>query len=311
MPHKHTRKRGADDGDYNLPPTVHAKPLPTFDNTAKNKKKQEDVKRKKDKRKRAKIDGYGEDDTPRAFARMIQQQGSHKRHSGLDNGERRATKKQKTDQTGNSSAPAPPKEAVTEKERREIPKILPGERLADYSARVDQALPVAGLAKKGNKKIEGLKERQTKTEKRLHKMYAQWREDDAKYKERLEEQQELEEEEEEEKQAQYGGQNIQLPQGKRARRKQMVGEATDKDDDPWAILKKRREAPKGLHDVVQAPPTLKAVKEKFKVRNVNGAGVRVANVPTAAGSLKRREELSDARQEVIERYRQMMKNSGA
>ena len=91
----------------------------------------------------------------------------------------------------------------------------------------------------------------------------------------------------------------------------MVGEIDEDEDDPWAVLKSKREAPKGLHDVVQAPPSMNVVpKEKFKVRN--GAKVSVANVPGASGmkSLKQREELSEARKEVIERYRAMMKGGG-
>lgn len=88
----------------------------------------------------------------------------------------------------------------------------------------------------------------------------------------------------------------------------MIGETGD-DDDPWAELKAKREAPKGLHDVAQAPPSLKKVRQKFKVKD--GAKVQVVDVPNAAGSLKRREELSDARKEVIERYRAMMGRGGA
>ena len=89
--------------------------------------------------------------------------------------------------------------------------------MADFAARVNQALPVGGLSRKG-KQVEGAKERQTKTEKRLHKMYAEWRNEDAKRKERLEEQQEQEEEERDEREAELGGQSIALPQGRRSKR---------------------------------------------------------------------------------------------
>ena len=187
----------------------------------------------------------------------------------------------------------------------EAPKIKPGERLRDFAARVDQALPVGGLARKGKTKIEGLalKERQTKKEKKMHKMYAAWRVEEAKRKEKLEEQEELEDEARDDMEASLGGQSLRFVN--RERKARQNGE---QDDDPWAGLKARREQPKGLHDVVQAPPTFKAIpKEKFKVRN--GAKVDVADVPTAAGSLKRREELGEARREVIERYRAMIKKS--
>lgn len=69
------------------------------------------------------------------------------------------------------------------------------------------------------------------------------------------------------------------------------------------VDKRIDEGLQGVHDVVLAPPTL---KEKFKVSR-NGAGMDVANTPTKAGSLSRREELSNARRAVIEQYRAMMK----
>ena len=242
---------------------------------------------------------------------MMQLQTSKKRQrSGLDDGQdRKSSKKQK--KNGESANTVSNSETVVERPQTGMPKILPGERLGDFAARVDQALPVGGLARKGQVKVEGLKERQTKTEKRLHKMYAEWRKDDAKRKEAEEERREQEEDADEELSANHGGQNIQIPTTINKRKRQrVIGETAGSDDeDPWAQLKQKREKPKGLHDVVQAPPSFKAVpKEKFKVRN--GAGVQVANVPGAAGSLKRREELSEARREVIARYRNMMKKNG-
>lgn len=241
---------------------------------------------------------------------MMHLQSSNKRQrSGLDDGsESRSTKKKrKTESADDAATQTVPSQEVKGVER---PTILPGERLGDFAARVDQALPVSGLARKGTVKVEGVKERRTKTEKRLHKMYDAWREEDNRRKEQEEERREQEEDDEDEREAEMGGQSLQLPDGKKAKRKRMVGEQGGDDDDPWAELKAKRDRPKGLHDVVQAPPNFKALpKEKFKVRN--GAKVDVANIPSTAGSLKRREELSDARREVIERYRAMMKKGSA
>lgn len=240
----------------------------------------------------------------------MQLQAGHKPRSGLDDGnDRRSKKKQKTAPSARSEESQQiAKTTATDPRTGEVLKILPGERMSEFAARVNQALPVGGLSRKG-KNADGAKERQTKTEKRLHKMYAEWREEEARRKEKLEELQEQQEEEDEEKMAEYGGQNIHLPSnGRKSKKQRMVGEIDDNDDDPWAVLKTKREAPKGLHDVVQAPPSMNVVpKEKFKVRN--GASVNVANVPGASGlkSLKQREELSEARKEVIERYRAMMK----
>lgn len=238
---------------------------------------------------------YKHDDTPRAFARMMQLQTTSKRQrSGPDDGEQRPpNKRRKADgpETGSTGKTRNTTIVPTEK-----PKILPGERLGDFAARVDQAMPVGNLKRKGNVKVEGIKERQTKTEKRLHKMYAAWREEDARWKEKVEEQLE----EEEEAAAELGEEGIAFVSsvGKRKQR-------AERDDDPWQELNAMRAERSRLHDVVQAPPTFKVIpKEKFKTKN--GAKVDVENVPTSAGSLKRREELSEARKEVIERYRAMM-----
>jgi len=316
MPHKHTRIRDADASEYNLPPTVAAKPL------AVGKHGQsiftENGTKKKSKRPK------NTDDTPKSFARLMawQAQGGQKRPSDLDNGERRA-KKQKTangakgsqDKTKPAKTKAPPPKA-------EAPKILPGESLRDFAARVDQALPVAGLTRKTNKNanndIPALRERRTKTEKRLHKMYDEWRKEDARRKDKLEEAREREEELADEDEA---GDEEGLPtrvpfpepdddeeggkKRKSKRKRRLIGETDDKDDDPWAELKEKRDKPRGLHDVAQAPPEFKVIpREKFKVRN--GAVANVADVPGASGSLKRREELGEERKAIIERYRAMM-----
>nr|POF14390.1 upf0653 protein [Quercus suber] len=299
MPHKHVRRKVGSGEDYNLGPTDKAKPLPTFDGSAK--KQQKDGGRKqggKRKHSTTATKDYKENDTPRAFARLMDFKDTGKRRSGLDDGDRRAAKKRKSSQVEETVIRPP----VAVAEKVELPKIQPGERLGDYSARVDQALPIAGLARKGKVQIEGVKERTTKTEKRLKKMYASWREEDARRKEAEEEFQEKHEEEEEEREAELGGQAVTFG----SKKKRMIGEQADDKEDPWAVLKTMRATPRGLHDVVQAPPefTVKP-REKFKVRN--GAKVNVTDVPTASGSLKRREELSDARRDVIQRYRAMMK----
>lgn len=303
MPHKHIRRQASNgNSHFDLAPSSIAAPLPAFEKKTNARQNEDGAKKRKTKRKKA--GGQKKDDTPREFARLMQYQTTKKRPSGLDDGEERKNKKRKISPSDSTSQPL----IAAAQRKTDVPQILPGERLADYAARVDQALPVGGLTRKGARSmIEGIKERQTKTEKRLHKMYASWREEEARRKEKLEEQQELEQEEEDEKQAMYGGQDVELPTGRKGKRRRMVGE-TANDDDPWKVLKERRKVPKGLHDVVQAPPNFKAVpKEKFKIKN--NAKVDVANVPATAGSLKRREELSDARRDVIECYRAMMKGN--
>jgi hypothetical protein len=238
------------------------------------------------------------DDTPRAFQRLIAQQ-TNKRHiSGLDEGEdRRANKKAKT-----SNKPA--KENGAAKDAPEMPKIQPGERMSDYNARVDQAIKISGLIQKG-KAVDGIKERRTKKEKQMHKLYATWREEEEKIKEQREEAREKQEEIDEENAAKYG-EDFKLPEGgRKGKRARAIGESDDKEGDIWASLKEKRGQKARLNDVVQAPPELVKPKEKFKP--IRGAKVDVSNVPNKSGSLMKREELGDARREVIERYRAMMK----
>jgi hypothetical protein len=241
------------------------------------------------------------DDTPRAFQRLIAQQ-TNKRHiSGLDEGgDRRASKKAKT---SNNDKPAKDNSAAAKKKDAaapEMPKIQPGERMSDYNARVDQAIKISGLIQKG-KAVEGIKERRTKKEKQMHKLYATWREEEEKIQEKREEAREKQEEEDEENAAKYG-ENIKFQGGKRSR---AIGESDDKEGDIWASLKEKRGQKPKFNDVAQAPPELVKPKEKFKP--IRGAKVDVANVPNKSGSLMKREELGDARREVIERYRAMMK----
>lgn len=239
---------------------------------------------------------------PKAFARLINHQG--KNRNALDNGEPRPKSNKRKRGETETTKPAPaPKPKKVEKQV-EMPKILPGERLADFNARVDQALPVIGLARKG------VKERQTKTEKRMQKMYADWRKEDVRIKEKAEEKEEQREEEDEERNALYGEESALPTTNSKGKRRRMIGEEKNDKDDPWAELRAKRDKPKGLHDVAQAPPEFKVIpKEKFKIRN--GAKAEVADVPNAAGSLKRREELGAERKNIIERYRAMMGKAGA
>ncbi|KAK0664303.1 hypothetical protein DIS24_g563 [Lasiodiplodia hormozganensis] len=296
MPHKHKRKAREDD-DFDLPPTARAKPLSVRESGTLSDSFASKTKQRKDKKKAKRIEGYGADDTPKAFARLMQFSQTRKGVKGLDDGNEPRGKKRKTNgDSKGSQKPEPVKPAP------EMPKIQPGERMSDFAARVDQSLPVAGLARKG-KKIEGFKERQTKTEKRIQKMISQWHEEEAKIKEREQEERDLAEIEEDEQEAMWEDKTAPIPTEvggkKKGKRKGGV------EDDPWAVLKQKREEPKGLNDVAQAPPTFKAIpKEKFKVKN--GARVQVADIPNAAGSLKRREELGEERKNIIERYRAMM-----
>ena len=245
------------------------------------------------KRKRGESDttGYGSDDTPRAFTWLMQK--GKKKRGGLDDGHSQRPKKPKIEQKASSRTDALPTE--------EIPKILPHERLSDFSARVDQAIPMAGLRRRG-KGLLDIGRHQSRKEKKMQNMYADWRRQDAARRTREEEAREIAEEEEEELEADMrasSGYSFKDDKNSKRKRSRKGG---DEEEDPWARLKETRDQPRGLHDVAQAPPTFKTIpQEKFKVKN--GAKVQTGNVPNTAGSLRRREELEKARNDVIERYR--------
>ena len=199
----------------------------------------------------------------------------------------------------------------------QVPTIRPGERMSEFSARVDAALPVSGLINKSAKNGKdplGLKIGRTKTEKRMHRMYDEWREQDRKIREKREEALELAEDEalDEDGQVRWkadieAAKSVNGKKNEKAKKKKkLIGELDDGADDPWAKLRRERGQKAGLNDVVQAPPTFKTLpKDNFKVR---GATVEVADVPKASGSLRRREELGELRRSVVEGYRAMMKN---
>ncbi|KAI9751058.1 MAG: hypothetical protein M1835_001275 [Candelina submexicana] len=308
MPHKHRRNKLNDGPSYELPPSTVAKPLPVI--------KQQKVhstatlspnKSKSTKKKRLNKDIN--DDTPRAFSRLLQYQALGRHADGLDDGIRpKISKKRKRgdDSIATGSVASAPNISASlgdndTKEKPEVPTIRPGERMSEFSARVDTALPVSGLVVRG--KDNG---RITKTEMRMQKMYAQWREEEKRRQEKLEE---AMEEAEGGEDIGYGRVTSASKSGtkkkKKGKRIKVIGEEGG-DEDPWAGLNAARGGPpSSLHDIVQAPPQLSNVpKDKFKVKD--GARVEVVDVPNAAGSLRKREELGEARRRILEGYRHIM-----
>ena len=288
---------------YELPPTTIAKSLPVNKRAELGERKDlEASTRSSLKRKRPPKNAL-DNDTPRAFARLMAFHRGIKPPSGLDDGVVKPKKR--------TPALKVPEETIPHGESAgssTMPKIQPGERMAEFHTRVDAALPVSGLIGKGTgslKNLPGIKTPQTKMERRMQRMQKEWREVEAKRKEKLEEA--LEEAENGEE---YVDMTTSLLVSKPSRKgKRRKG---NDDDDPWAAIAQAQYKTTmagglaGLHDVVQAPPQIKKIpKEKFKVRN--GAKVDVLDVPSAAGSLRRREELGQARRSVVEGYRQMMK----
>ncbi|KAI0100743.1 hypothetical protein GGR51DRAFT_343355 [Nemania sp. FL0031] len=306
MPHKHTR-RLQDETTFDLPPTQVAKPLPVKQpgpkENGKRGAKAKEVPTPQVSNLKRKRTTAPRDDAPRAFKRLMAYANGKKPRSGLDNGDEarggKGKKRNAAQDAKSTEAKADAKAAAVA-----IPTIRPGERMSEFSARVDAALPISGLVNKsmnGKKDPLGLKVWRTHKEIKMHKMYDEWREQDRKVKEKREE--ELEQEAERELEDEESGVSWKLNIGN-----QLSGGRKKKskdDEDPWEILRKKRgEARPGLRDVVLAPPELTVKPSKQLL--VRGAAVQVSNVPKSAGSLKKREELQAARNDIIAAYRKKM-----
>lgn len=346
MPHKHTR-RDKDESTwvpfptsfdihgiltcccrYELPPNQIARPLPVVapkqtrhtntkgkgksgktNSNAGNEQQTQGVKRKR---------GAEKDDAPRAFKRLMAFAQGKKPKSGLDDGKPAPKKDNKKRKAGEETTTT---KTTNDANKKDIPTIRPGERFSEFAARVDAALPVMGLVAKGAKGGKdplGLKVHRTRKEKKMHKLYDEWRREEAEIQDKRREEAEEAEEREMDKDGMGVKWRVDMEDETAAGRKKKkkgkkgrsVWETDDKEDDPWEELKKKRgEAKIGLHDVAKAPPEFKAIpKQIFKV---GGAAVEVGSVPKAAGSLKRREELQSVREEIVANYRKMMEGKRA
>lgn len=204
---------------FNLPPTESARSLPVVKRQGTTSGKPIAKKRPHSSTKAS--------DTPRAFRRLMAVVGGKKIRSGLDNGE---TGKQPMQDSNASS---------------EKLQIRPGENLGAFASRVDAALPVSGLAKKtttrDSKDELGLKVYRTRKERKMHKLYDQWREEERKMQQKKED--ELEEIAERDLEDDAAGiltsvafqdENNQGIKRKGKKKRKQV------DEDPWLVLKKLR-----------------------------------------------------------------------
>ncbi|KAA8912882.1 hypothetical protein FN846DRAFT_903242 [Sphaerosporella brunnea] len=267
MPNKKSRNKGKFEPDFDLPPTSLLK---THNLSA--------IKERKHRKKKKQGKSWEhEDDTPKAFARLMA--GGPKR-CGLDNGSAGRKRKRQNNE-----------EQELKAARADL-KIQPGESLGAFARRVDAAIPVKfprggnGAEKGPLKKKERAKEVVEPTEEEIEE-------------EEIHSDDDEEEEDKKEmlRQAQAGFEAAKRKRGKKR----------DDSPDPWAELEKRREAIK-FGEVAHAPPTLKKPKPLLYMAGTKGnrAAVDVDGVPKSAGSLAKREELAGERRSLIEAYRKMM-----
>jgi len=222
--------------------------------------------------------------------------------SGLDDGTRRPGKKNKGGDADKVEATDTTTSAV------EKPTIKPGERMSDFAARVDAALPLGGLITKtvrNGRDPLGLKVYRTKKEKKMHKLYDEWREEDRKIKEQREEEQAEAEEKEWENDELGVSWRVNLQGASTGKKKGKKARRSD-DDDPWEELKRKRGETKiGLNDTVQAPPKLPSMVPK-KLFSHGGAMSEAGGLSRPAeGGSRRQEELEKARVKVLAAYSRM------
>lgn len=332
-----------------MPPDRIARSLPTKTKPTKAEKPQTSTTKPKNvpaqdargtKRKRAL---HGESvsastkvnhDTPRAFRRLMALASGKRVRAGLDTGvvETKKQKKQRMakERTAKAVAAAAaemgaegePDEAAAAPAPAPAPEdaaaltIRPGERLSEFNARVDAALPLAGIIKKsmpggaGGKDPLGLaKTYRTRQERKLHKLYDQWRQDDAKIKEKEAEAREEAEERDAALDETLGVkwrldfQQASGGKGKASRKRRANDAGGGDDDDVWAAFNRKKGAATkstvraGVHDTVEAPPELTKIDSskfnlaKFKTKAGRGAEeaepVAAQSLPTAKGVNKR------------------------
>ncbi|KAI6245614.1 hypothetical protein HI914_06030 [Erysiphe necator] len=269
MPKKHTRKGEISKSLVNLPPTQLAKPLPVNKSARSNGIFSSEVNPVKKPNKKRKRKNTAEDDTPKAFLRLMSIKQGKKLPKALDDGIETIHDKKKRKYSKDEA-----KQQIQKKiSESESLKIRPGEKMSEFGARVDAALPVKGLINRSTRKglnTIGSKYSQTRMEKRMHKMYDQWRLEESRRKEYKLKMLEIAEEEEmdEDGQVKWKIDILTNPKGKKSKRKSkrknFLGEIDDGEDDPWAqILKTRGETKIGMHDVAQAPPTFSNLPRKI------------------------------------------------
>lgn len=201
--------------------------------------------------------------------------------SGLDDGTTNTKHQRKTKCVKNAQKDM---DSVQDTSAADVaPTIRPGEKMSDFSARVDASLPLSGLVTKTVKEGKdplGFKVRRTKKERQMHKLYDEWREEDKKIKEKRQEVMDEEEERQLDEDLANGSwkdwtkdysHDIEGASGDKTKRKKKKKGKKRKavQEDQWNSSNKHHVEPRrGLHDIADAPPNLRSGPgNKIKVRN--------------------------------------------
>ncbi|KAK6505145.1 hypothetical protein TWF481_007066 [Arthrobotrys musiformis] len=240
------------------------------------------------KRKKNKRPKPSDDDTPKAFTRLMAYAATKKRPNGLDEPKSSTSKKRKRNEETAVAAAPQPVEPV--KEESKPLTLLPGEKLSDFSRRVDAAIPVS---------FKGLQRGDDNPKLRKKKKVEEKKEDEV---------------DEDTYDFDDNGDllpNHLKPHNHNPHTKQKVKGRKERSPSPFAVLREKRGAVQSsINDVVQAPPSLVVPKEKLRDKTKPGGGIQGLEVPKASGSLARREMLQEERKGVLERYRALMAAKG-
>ncbi|KAJ6260496.1 hypothetical protein Dda_4722 [Drechslerella dactyloides] len=268
----------------------------------------------KRKRKKPKRSNDPNDDTPKAFTRLMAYAATGKRPNGLDDPKPGAASKKRKRSAPSDDATAPessqpasstttdhPKDATVDADvHTSAPShnltLLPGEKLSDFSRRVDAAIPISfkGLQRgEDNPKNKKKKKEDPKADADATAAADEITEDSY----------------------DFDDNGDPLPNHLKphththththAHAKSRTRK--DRSPSPFAILRQQRGAvQQSINDVVQAPPSLIVPKEKLRDKTKPRPLAAGLEVPKSSGSLARREALEVERQGVVERYRAMM-----
>ena len=178
-------------------------------------------------------------------------------------------------------------------------QIRGGEKLSDFGARVDQALPIADLVRKSNKRSKdyhrsqevSIKEtphsvRHVRNHKGMQEKTHSAAADHSKIVQKTE--------------SRIADDKIPVNTSFAKRGRLRPGSDVDHDKDPWGVLEAKRNKPLSLHDIAKSPPELQTLRRAKKMSKLGLVGSR-ANV-----SPRKREDLENARKATIKNYRRMM-----
>ena len=177
-------------------------------------------------------------------------------------------------------------------------RVRGGEKLSDFGARVDQALPIANLVKKSNKRSKTIHKSHQISANDTMQSVCHVKKDKGMQKEapnadadcsttfQLN--------------TSRGANDLVSTVANPGKKKRRQLSDAEIHKNPWSVLEVKRNKPLGLHDIAKSPPELQTLRRASKKNNLGAVGCRT-NI-----SLKRREDLEKAREAVIKDYRRRM-----